>query len=168
MDEGKKLLQKQLDEAEADLREAEADLEETEKDLREAEAEAQALADALHDVLEQAEGVDVSDVLIPETDEEADHPDPEVGQRVMFRTYGGDLRPAFIVQTWPDAYPEDEAVVNLVAFVDGSNDFRSLTHPDRSGSEGEKERMLDTPIVWKTSIQHVSHADDDNQAWMEV
>ena len=59
----------------------------------------------------------------------------------------GAVRPAAIVRVWrgADGCAQENGLVNLIVFVDGSNDYPSLA----AGG---------VPVLWKTSVCH-----DDNR-----
>jgi hypothetical protein len=69
---------------------------------------------------------------------------PAPGRSVVYQVAEGEFRPAQIVRVWSTEGPR---TVNLVVFVDGSND-RHL--PCAAGASDDDLRAR--PLLWKTSI----------------
>lgn len=73
---------------------------------------------------------------------------PKVGDYVGYTLEDGrsigEVRPAMIVRTWGS---EPTSAVQLVVFVDGTNDYPDLQAENVAG------RLQVMPVIWKTSRQ---------------
>lgn len=102
------------------------------------------------------ERYDCASVDPPPAPEGGGEPDPTVGRVVLYRVGGTDeepeLRPAFVVRTWPGM---SHGSANLQVFVDGKND-RVWLYPGRE-AEGDAARLFDevqvvSGLAWRTSV----------------
>lgn len=72
---------------------------------------------------------------------------PSIGRIVHYVMPNNDVRPAIIVQVWP----EGDNAVNLQVFTDGSNDNLYLRDDERaSRGPGKSARC----VVWRTSVPY--------------